>query len=222
MLKADLHLHAGEDVFHKLGYTSKELIDYMAKLGFKVIALTFHKNVHYNKELVDYADKKGILLISGVERFVDGVEVLIYNLTNEEAQQINSFEELRAFKKKKGKKVLVIAPHPFFLRKDCLGDKLVKNIDLFDAIEYSHFYLSSINLNKKAVRVARKHGVPVVGNSDAHAFSAINHTYSLIDSKKDLESVFKAIRSGKITIKTKPVPLKYFISRGLEAVFSLK
>ena len=103
MLKADLHLHAGEDVFHKLGYTSKELIDYMAKLGFKVIALTFHKNVHYNKELADYASKKGILLISGVERFIDGVEVLIYNLTNEEAQQINSFEDLRAFKKKKGK-----------------------------------------------------------------------------------------------------------------------
>ncbi|MBC8500671.1 MAG: PHP domain-containing protein [Nanoarchaeota archaeon] len=220
MLKADLHLHAGEDKTHKLKYSSKELIDHAAKLGFEVLAFTLHKDVFYNKEIADYAKKKGILLIPGVERYIEGKEVLIYNVIQEQAEKLNTFEDLREFRKKNN--VLIIAPHPFFKRPSCLGKKLVENIDLFDAIEYSHFYLPFLNLNKKAVNIARKHSLPMIGNSDTHHLVQLGMTCSLIDSKKDLNSVFEAIKKGKISLKTKPAPLGYFIWRTIVMALDLE
>jgi len=87
MLKADIHLHAGEDQLHKLSYSSKELIDHASRKGFEVLALTFHRDIFFNKELSDYAKKKGILLIPGVERYIEGKEVLIYNLKEGEEKK---------------------------------------------------------------------------------------------------------------------------------------
>ena len=51
MLKTDLHLHAGEDIHHKLKYSSKKLIDYAASKGFNVLSLTFHEHVYFNKKI---------------------------------------------------------------------------------------------------------------------------------------------------------------------------
>jgi len=220
MLKADLHLHAGEDRTQKLKYSSKELIDHAAKLGFEVLAFTFHRDVFYNKDIANYAKKKNILLIPGVEKYVEGKEVLIYNITQEEAETIKTFNDLRTFKKKK--ETLVIAPHPFFKSKGCLGKKLVENIEVFDAIEYSHFYLPFFNLNKKAARVARKHSLPWIGNSDSHHLVQMNMTYTLIDSKKDMSSIFKAIKQRKVLLKTQPAPLRYFIWRTFIMAFNME
>lgn len=216
MLKADLHLHTGEDVFHKLKYNAKELIDYMVLKGFDIIAITCHGNVFYNKEITDYAKKKGILLIPGTERFIEGKEVLIYNLTQTQAKKIHTFQDLRQLKKQQD--LLVIAPHPFFLRKNCLGKKLEKNIELFDGIEYSHFYVPLLNRNKPAVKIANKHNKPLIGNSDAHSFANIGFTYTMIDSKKDIKSVFEAIRDKKTSLETKPVSYKYFLKKIFQVV----
>ena len=220
MLKADLHLHAGEDKFHKLTYSSKELIDYASKKGFKVLALTFHRDVFFNKEIASYAKKKGIVLIPGVERYIEGKEVLIYNLKAGQEEKINTFEDLRNLKKEQN--ILIIAPHPFFKKSNCLGEKLIENIDLFDGIEYAHFYTSFVNLNKKAVQIAKNSSLALIGTSDAHNLSQIETTYSIIDSKKDINSIFEAIKNKKVVLKTKPVSLKYFICRALKVVFNLE
>ena len=155
--------------------------------------------------------KKGILLISGVERYIEGKEVLLYNVSQSDIEKIKTFDDLRIFKKKKN--ILVIAPHPFFKRSNCLGKKLLENIDVFDAIEYSHFYLSFFNLNKMAVKIAKKHKLTLIGNSDTHYLKQIEMTYSLIDSKKSIDSIFKAIKKGNVILKTKPISLKYFFWR---------
>ncbi|MFH1589254.1 MAG: PHP-associated domain-containing protein [archaeon] len=212
MLKADLHLHSNDDKRHRaLSYDSKDLIDEASKQGFDVLALTFHGDVFYTKKIVNYAKKKGILLISGIEKYIEEKEVLIYNLTQEESKKLNTFDDLRKLKSKKN--ILVIAPHPFFKTKSCLGNKLVKNIDVFDAIEYSHFYLPYFNLNRKAVRLAKKKNLSLVGTSDTHYISQLGNTYSYIDSEKNIEAIFQAIKKGKVKMKSKPVTLKQFIER---------
>ncbi len=220
MLKADLHLHAGEDKFHKLGYSSKELIDLAAQQGFEVLALTFHKDVFYYRELGEYAKNKGILLIPGVEREIEGKEVLIYNVTDEEAKKTNTFDDLRALRKKKD--IIIIAPHPYFKRGECLGKKLEENIDLFDGIEYSHFYLKSFNLNRKAENIAKKHSLPLIGTSDAHNLWQLGYTYAMIDSGKDMALVFKAIRKGKVRLVTRPIPFIRFVVRMIKVTLSLE
>ncbi|MFC2135772.1 PHP-associated domain-containing protein [Bacteroidota bacterium] len=220
MLKADLHLHSGEDRTHHLKYSARKLIGEMAKQGFEVLALTLHKDVFYDKKVFDYAKKKGVLLIQGTEKFVEKKEVLIYNITQKEADEIKTFDDLRKLKKKKD--ILVIAPHPYFLLGECLGKKLEENIDVFDAVEYSHFYLSWLNLNRKAVRISKKYKVPMIGNSDIHHLKQIGMTYSLIDSKKDMKSVFNAVRKRKVTIKTKPASLYYFVWKAFMTFFKLE
>lgn len=220
MLKADLHLHAEEDKHHKIKYDSKELIDYAAKKGFEVLALTFHRDVYYNEYLKEYAKNKNILLIPGVEKLIEGKEVLIYNISRTESDKLKTFDDIRNLKEKKD--ILVIAPHPYFKIWNCLGKKLVENIDLFDAIEYSHFYLPFFNLNKKAVEVAKKFSKPLIGTSDAHNLFQIGMTYSLVDSEKNIESFFKAIKNGKTELKTKPVSLKYFIWRSFKMALDIE
>jgi hypothetical protein len=75
--------------------------------------------------------------------------------------RVRNFKHVRALKKDGG---LIIAPHPFFPAPKCLNGKLRENLDLFDAIEHSHFYTRTFNFNQKAIEYARKMGIPLVGH----------------------------------------------------------
>lgn len=199
MLKADLHLHTSEDPQDKfITYNARQLIDYAKNLGFDVIAITNHGKVFYNRSIADYAKKKGILLIPGVELFVENSDLLVYNITQKEAGKIKKISDIEALKKRKN--ILVAAPHPYYIHRS-LGKKLEKNIRLFDAIEYCHFYLKWMNVpNKKAARIAHRHKKPLMGNSDSHYLWRMNTTYSLIDSEKDINSVISAIKKGRLKV----------------------
>lgn len=210
MLKADLHLHSSADPRDRLTYTSKELIDYLAAQGYDVMALTLHDGYGYSHSLADYAQAKGILLLPGIERTIEGKDVLIYNLTQEEARSVRTFADLRALKQK-NPSVFVVAPHPYYFIGKCLGQKLIQHSDLFDAVEHCHFYLSWFNPNKKAIQVARRYKKPLVGTSDAHAFLQIGHTYTTIRADKTREAVAQAIQRGDIELVTRPLSFFLFV-----------
>ena len=210
MLKADLHIHTKEDLldYYVIKYNAKQLIDRAARLGFEVLAITCHEKVVFNDDLKKYAARKGILLISGIEKKIEGSHILIYNVKQEEIDKINKLDDLNMLRRKN---TLIIAPHPFFI-KDSIGKKLLKYIDFFDAIEYSHFYLNFFNiLNKRAVKIAKKYNKSLIGTSDAHRLYQFNKTYSLIDSKKDINSVINAIKNGKVKLVTKPLKFLQFL-----------
>ncbi|MFC1728357.1 PHP-associated domain-containing protein [Nanoarchaeota archaeon] len=209
MLKADFHIHTKEDPEENIAYSAKELIDEASKLGFDVLSITNHCDVYFNESLKRYAKKKRILLIPGVEEKIEGQDVLILNPPKK--YNLKKFEDL----KKLGKTSLVIAPHPFYLFSS-VGKNLIKHKDVFDAVEYCHYYLRFFNLNKKAERIAKKLKLPMVGTSDAHRLWQFNSTFSYIDAKKNISSIFEAIRKNKVKIKTKPLKLRKF----LEVLFS--
>ena len=98
-----------------------ELIDKAASFGYEVIAITNHDTVTFSKALADYALNKGVLLIPGIERKIKGKHVLIYDITQEEADSIKDFSDLRKIKK------LKIAAHPYFFISS-LGKSFVKKI----------------------------------------------------------------------------------------------
>ena len=100
---------------------------------------------------------------------------------------------------------LIIAPHPYFLGTYSLNGYLLKHLNLFDALEYCHFYSQMINFNLRAVEVSQAFGFPLVGNSDAHFLSQLGATYSLIYAEKNLEAVFAAIRQNKVKIISRPL-----------------
>lgn len=204
MLKADFHTHAGIDEHHKLDHTPKELIDKAGKEGYEILAITNHNTFTYNKDLADYAGKRGVLLIPAAEALIRGKDVLLLNITKNLMKKIRTFEALERYK---SENLMVIAPHPFYPDPRSLHSKLEQNINLFDAIEYSHFYLSWFNkFNEMAERLAKKYRKPMVGTSDSHLIEQFGATYSLIDAEKNIDSVFEAIRKDRIRVVTKPLP----------------
>jgi len=220
MIKVDLHIHSKEDKQDKIYYTAKELIDRAVKLKFDVLSITLHNYLLEDKEITKYAKKKGILLILGAEIKIKGKEVLVYNIKAKHLKNVKTFEDLKKLKRK-FKDMFIIAPHPFFKTRECLGKYLREHIELFDAIEYSWFFTKLINFNKNAVKIAKKYNKPIIATSDAHRLENFGDNYSLINSKKNIKSIFNAIRRNKIKIKSNPRSLVFFISSSFKMAFGM-
>jgi predicted metal-dependent phosphoesterase TrpH len=199
-LKADLHLHTAEDPLDRVRYTARELIAKAATKGFEVLSITNHHRITFDQDLFKYARDQGILLIPGVELTIRRRHVLVINPPpNRKCSDFFSLSRLRR------PETLIIAPHPFFPGTYSLNRYLSRNLHLFDALEYCHFYSRMINFNQKTVEVARTHGYPLIGNSDAHFLSQLGATYSLIYGEKNLEGVFTAIRQNDIKVISRPL-----------------
>lgn len=203
-LKVDFHIHTAEDLKDYVPYNSFQLIDVASQKGFDALAITNHNAVYYNPDLVKYAENKGILLIPGMEATFSDVHVLILNPDFQINPEGRSIKELSSIKKEDN---LIIAPHPFFLRFKSLDSYLLTYIHLFDAIEFTQFYNRLINYNKKAVKTAIEYKKPLIATSDCHFLWQFGDTFSLIEAKKDIPSIIKAVKSGKVEIFTKPISL---------------
>jgi predicted metal-dependent phosphoesterase TrpH len=206
LLKADFHIHTREDPHDFIRYTAVELLEEAARQGFQVIALTCHNKRIHNEELRRRAADLGILLIPGVEAAIEGKHTLLLDLPYSRLR-VRTFAHVRALKRDGG---LVVAPHPFFPAPKCLGSKLRENLDLFDAIEFSHFYTRRMDFNRRAVEYARRMDIPLVGTSDCHRLWQLGTTYTLVDAEaRTVPAVFAAIRAGRVRVVTAPLrPLR--------------
>jgi hypothetical protein len=216
MLKAELHIHSREDPQDLLTYSAKSVINYCSRLGYDVLSITLHNKLLFNKALNDYAKKRGVLLIPGAEVTIEGKHVLVYDVKKEDLKNLKTFSDLERVRSH----ALVVAPHPYYFRSDCLGKELEKHINLFDAIEHNHFYVKFINRNKKAVQVAKKYKKPLLATSDVHWMETIGYTYSLIDANPTKEDVLEAVRKNKIKIVSRPLPFWLFSKITLKLVWS--
>lgn len=203
-LKADLHTHCADDPRDRIDYSAEMLIDAVAQLNFDVLAIALHKRVGYTERLAAYARERGILLIPAIELRVENKHVLVLN---PDAEQVHAqtFAELRRLGRRGA---AFIAPHPFYPGRSCLHGRLVENIDLFDGIEYCSLYLRGLNPNRKAVRVARRFGLPLIGTSDTHAMPFSDSTFSMIEAREaSTEAVVDALRQGRVSLVTRPRPV---------------
>lgn len=202
LLKADFHIHTREDPHDFIRHTAQELLAEAARQGFQVIALTCHNKRIHTEELTRRAEDLGILLIPGVEAAIEGKHTLLLDMPYSRLR-VRSFQHVRERRRDGG---LVIAPHPFFPAPKCLNGKLRENLDLFDAIEFSHFYTRTLDFNRRAVEYARAHDLPLVGTSDCHRLWQLGTTYSLIESEaRTIPAVFAAIRAGRVRVVTSPL-----------------
>ena len=199
-LKTDLHLHTAEDPLDRVRYTAKELISKAANQHFDVISITNHHQMTFNHDLLSYAQERGILLIPGVEMTIQRRHVLVLNPPPD--RMCSDFLSLSKLCRPE---TLIVAPHPYFPGTYSLNGHLLKHQNLFDALEYCHFYSSMINFNQRALEVCQSYGFPLVGNSDAHFLSQLGTTYSLIYAEKNLESIFAAIRGNRVEVVTRPL-----------------
>ena len=204
MLKIELHAHSGDDPVDWIPYSTFDLIDRAAALGYGALAVTLHERQLDVRPFASYAADRGVLLIPGVERTIEGKHVLLLNFPSG-ADDVRSFDELKRLKEKTGG--LVIAPHPFFPGGTCLHGALTRHQSLFDAVEVNAMFTSVVDFNRPAVRWARKYGKPIVGNGDVHRLPQLGTTYSLVDAEADVEAICAAIAVGRVQVVSQPLSI---------------
>lgn len=210
-LKADFHTHSADDPYDNIGYSSEMLIDRAAQLNFDVLALVCHQGVVRLKRLDEYARRRGVLLLPAAELLVEGKHVVVLNPADDHIG-ISTFSELREADRST---CIVLAPHPFYPDSSCLGSLLERNIDLFDVVEYCSVYYPGLNPNRKAVQIARKYGLPMLGTSDVHMFPYAGSTFTWVEAEeRSIESVISAVRAGRVTPETQPCSGKYIVRIG--------
>lgn len=206
MLKADFHAHTASDPFDTIPHDEAALIDLAAAQGYEVLTITNHGQRLDPACLAERAAAKGIMLIPGIEAWIEGKHVVLLNC-DEAAERLRTFADLRSYRESHPE-AFVLAPHPFYPKKHCLGDDFLRNIDLFDGVEFSHLYLRGFNrFNARAAETARKHGKTLVGTSDCHRLYQFGSTFTLVDAAKTPEAIVAALKAGKCQIVSRPVSL---------------
>ncbi len=212
-LKVDLHCHTSDDLVETVVSGRKnlpspfELIDLAVAKKFDAIAITHHGIFYHNPEVSAYAEKKGLLLIPGVEAFIERKHVLLINYP--EVKPFKYYQDLCRYRREDG---LIVAPHPFYLLGKCVGKNLIRFHQCFEAVEYSRFHYKFFNPAKKAQRIAQKYHLPVVGNSDSHDAYQFGTTYSIVDAEeKSVSAIILAIKQGKVEMVSEQESLLVFI-----------
>jgi len=202
MLKVDLHTHTADDPWDRVPYSTCDLIDRAAELGFDALAVTLHERQLDPAPWRSYAEARGIILIPGIERTIEGRHVLLLNFTRA-AESVQFFDELARLKQLESG--IVIAPHPFFPAGSALRGWMNRHAGLFDAVEYNAMFTSLVNFNVPGERWARRHGKPMVGNGDVHRLEQLGTTYSLVDAAPDPDAICAAITAGRVEVKARPL-----------------
>jgi predicted metal-dependent phosphoesterase TrpH len=202
MLKIELHTHTADDPIDAIPYTTFELIDRAATLGYDALAITLHERQLDLRRFAPYAEERGLLLIPGVERTIEGRHVLLLNYVRG-AADVRTFADLARLRARAPG--LVVAPHPFFPASVCLGADLERHADLFDAVERNAMFIRGVDFNRAAERFAARHGKPVVGNCDVHRLAQLGSTYSLVDAERDPDAICAAIAAGRVRVESRPL-----------------
>ena len=210
IIRADLHIHSGDDPYDKLSYTVYDAIDQAASRGINCIAITDHSHFSWTQEYADHAKKRQVLLIPGIETQLKRKDVIILN-SDKNIEKIKTFDELRTYRTDEH---LIISPHPFYPIKCALKNILYENADLFDAIELSSIYLSYVNrFNLKAGEAALKLAKPLVCNSDSHALWQIGNVWTEIEVDEfTIPNVISAIKNGKTKPCNRPMTHSEFFN----------
>src|SRR5260370_33989020 len=106
-----------------------------------------------------------ILFITASEVRLGGGDVIVLNVSAEEVAGLKSFDDLRQLRARRGDSLFTIAAHPFYVFGGSIGRRLLEEIDCFDAIEICHFPKGLFNPNRRATRVARRCGNPLIAPS---------------------------------------------------------
>ena len=202
VLKVELHSHSADDPVDRVPYSTPQLIDHAARLGYNALAITLHDRQLDIRPFVGYARERGITLIPGIERTIEGKHVLLLNFRNG-AEAVETFDDLARLKEREAG--LVVAPHAFFPATVCLRRIVDRRPQLFDAIEYNAMFTHAVNFNRRAERWAERHAKPIVGNGDVHRLRQLGTTWSLVDAEPDADAICDAIRKGRVQVQARPL-----------------
>ena len=193
MYKMDSHIHSeySPDSKSKL----KDIFKVAKSRNIDIIAISDHNTVDGCKEARRLTKKDDLLVIPSIE--ISSIEGHILGFGCEEkidrdlpaAETIDLIHDQSA---------LAIIPHPYcFYRHGLLCKADYKDLKI-DAIETKNARFIVGYCNNKARNLSKNENLPSLGASDAHYFKFVGDCYSKIDCEKDIDSVLKSIKKGKV------------------------
>jgi len=208
-IKIDLHIHTLDDPKDVLDYSAHQLLERAKRLGFRVLAITLHDAVFDRAEVFADAAAMGILLIPAAEVRLQGADIILLNVDANEIAALEDFNDLRKLRTSRGSSIFSFAPHPFFVLGGSIGERLLDEIDCFDAIELCHFHKGPFDLNRRAAKVAAEFGKPLIATSDAHQLHAFGRHYTSIPRPRELtpDNIFAALRNGPCQVVSPPASI---------------
>ena len=189
----DSHVHSeySPDSKSKL----KDIFKVAKSRNIDIIAISDHNTVDGSKEARRLTKKDDLLVIPSIE--ISSIEGHILGFGCEEkidrdlpaAETIDLIHDQSA---------LAIIPHPYcFYRHGLLCKADYKDLKI-DAIETKNARFIVGYCNNKAKNLSKNENLPSLGASDAHYFKFVGDCYSKIDCEKDIDSVLKSIKKGKV------------------------
>lgn len=193
MYKMDSHIHSeySPDSKSKL----KDIFKVAKSRNIDIIAISDHNTVDGSKEARRLTKNDDLLVIPSIE--ISSIEGHILGFGCEEkidrdlpaAETIDLIHDQSA---------LAIIPHPYcFYRHGLLCKADYKDLKI-DAIETKNARFIVGYCNNKAKNLSKNENLPSLGASDAHYFKFVGDCYSKIDCEKDIDSVLKSIKKGKV------------------------
>ena len=189
----DSHIHSeySPDSKSKL----KDIFKVAKSRNIDIIAISDHNTVNGSKKARRLTKKDDLLVIPSIE--ISSIEGHILGFGCEEkidrdlpaAETIDLIHDQSA---------LAIIPHPYcFYRHGLLCKADYKDLKI-DAIETKNARFMVGYCNNKAKNLSKNENLPSLGASDAHYFKFVGDCYSKIDCEKDIDSVLKSIKKGKV------------------------
>ena len=189
----DSHIHSeySPDSKSKL----KDIFKVAKSRNIDIIAISDHNTVDGSKEARRLTKKDDLLVIPSIE--ISSIEGHILGFGCEEkidrdlpaAETIDLIHDQSA---------LAIIPHPYcFYRHGLLCKADYKDLKI-DAIETKNARFIVGYCNNKAKNLSKNENLPSLGASDAHYFKFVGDCYSKIDCEKNIDSVLKSIKKGKV------------------------
>jgi hypothetical protein len=190
-MQVELHCHSHYSRGSKLpteGIPSpREIVRFASRKGIGGVALTDHNEVAGWKEAKEEARKRGILFIPGIEINTLSGHLIGLGVTESIPKGLGVEETVEKIREQGG---IAVAPHPFDLKGDGIGDSFRKA----DAAEI----FNSLNLDRFSNLLARKKlgSFPAVAGSDAHTLEMIGNSINIVGGQ-DIGGVLKDIRKGR-------------------------
>ncbi len=193
MYKMDSHIHSeySPDSKAKL----KDIFKVAKNRNIEIIAISDHNTVDGSKEARRLTKNDDLLVIPSIEISALEGHILGFGCEEHIKRDLPAGETIDLIHDQGG---LAIIPHPYcFYRHGLLCKADYKDLKI-DAIETKNARFIVGYCNNKAKNLSIKENLPGLGASDAHYYKFVGDCYSKIDCEKDIDSVLKSIKKGRI------------------------